>query len=150
MSHDTLERHLLDLGIQPTGPSLRATPPEDIEQRTGQALPDALRWLFTRFGGSRFPEGAFYFDRRYGQDVMIGWLLDRDEILDALDTWEDVLPANLVPIANDGGDNLLLVDGEGAVWFHQHDKAEPPYLVDESLEHFLGSLHREQQEPAGG
>lgn len=141
---ELLERHLIDLGVQPTGDTLQPTPPEVIEQRIGQALPRTLRWLFSRFGGSHFTEGAYYFDPRYQADVMVGWLLDRDKILQALDTWDGVLPANLVPIADDGGSNLLLVDTEGRVWFHQHDKAEPPYLVDDSLDHFLGALHRER------
>lgn len=49
---------------------------------------------------------------------------DPEELLEAYRDYEEVLPEGVIPLADDGGDNLFCIEvaGEdrGAVYFHNH------------------------------
>jgi hypothetical protein len=140
MSLDQIEHHLRALGI-------------DLGVETADKAPASLEQLLARFAGARITDPVYYFDPKYKRDVMIGWFLDPAERAETYESISEVLARTLVPIANDGGDNLLLVETgaeTGAVYFYEHGKelvdGKPPlYRVSPSLEQFLLSLHREQQ-----
>lgn len=153
MAYEDIEQHLLGLGITPLGAGghvpVGGEVWGEVGSQDGAHVPEVVRWLFHRFGGSRFPEGAFYHDPRYKVDVMLGWLLDESEILETFEATRDALPDDVVPISNDGADNHLAVGtgpgNRGVVYFHVHDAPLDAnlYVVDDSIEHFLASLHRE-------
>ncbi len=153
MAYEEIEQHLLELGIAPLDAGGHVPVGEgvwgEVGPQGGGHVPEVVRWLFRRFGGSRFPEGAFYHDPRYGQDVMLGWLLDESELLEVFEATRGALPDDVVPISNDGADNHLAVgvgpENHGVVYFHVHDAPLDAnlYVVDDSAEHFLASLHRE-------
>jgi hypothetical protein len=85
---------------------------------------------------------------------MLGLFFGCDELLDAVESHGEALPRDVLAIADDGGGNLLCI-GVGptnadAVFFYEHGKGlvhdgpdSPLYRIDDSLEHFLLSLHRE-------
>jgi SMI1-KNR4 cell-wall len=158
MAFESVERHLVELGIAPMGEVFQPIPEETqrlLESAAGGKFPAILRWLFSRFGGFQFHDGVFYFDPRYQRDVMLGWFSDADELSDTFESFREALPTDMFPIANDGGDNLLCAgvgpSNNGAVFFHVHDAGRgddggpaSPYRVSDSLEEFLLSLHREE------
>jgi hypothetical protein len=153
VGYEQIEAHLTDLGAAPLGG--RAAGPMDegvwpeIGERTGGDAPEALLWLSRRFDGFRFPDGAFYHDPRYERDVMVGWFLDGTELLETFEDTRDSLPDDVVPIANDGGDNHLAVGvgarNAGKVYYHIHDAPTDSrlYPLSDSIDDFLMSLHRE-------
>jgi hypothetical protein len=153
VAFEEIEKHLVDLGVEPLGGGGHVPVGDEVwgevAPQGGAHVPEVLRRLFARFGGFRFPEGALYHDPRYGGDVMVGWFLDGQEMLEAFEDTRDALPENVVPVSNDGGDNHLAVgvgpDNSGVVYFHVHDAPAGSnlYVVDDSVEHFLASLHRE-------
>lgn len=148
-----LERHLLSLGVAPlrgdhfvptsAGVWARLKLPPDAR------VPEALRWFVARFGGCKFRGGAFYLDAKAGGDVMVGWFLDEEKLVSTCEAYRESLPAEVVLLSNDGGDNHLAVGvgpaNSGVVYFHLHDAPldRNLYVIDESFEHFLGALHRE-------
>lgn len=154
MAYEAIEKHLVEIGIAPLGGG-EFTPIgggiwDELELPEGARMPEVIQWFFERFGGSRFPEGVFYDDPKYGRDVMVGWFLDESELRDAWEATREELPADVVPIANDGGDNHVAIGvgagNGGVVYFHVHDAPEGAnlYEIDRSAEHFLASLHREE------
>ncbi len=150
MSLEQIDHHLRDLGIDP---GVEPIPADELEEMTGKKAPASLVQLLSRFAGARIADPVYYFDPKYKRDVMIGWFLDRAERAETHESTSEVLERTLVPIANDGGDNLLLVETQaeaGAVYFYEHGKelvdGKPPlYRVSPSLEQFLLSLHRAQE-----
>ncbi len=125
-----------------------------LESASGGKFPPILTWLLSRFGGFEFGDGVFYFDPRYRRDVMLGWFSGADELIDTFESFREILPADVFPVANDGGDNLLCIgvrpSNNGVVYFHVHDAGRgedggpaSPYRISDSLEQFLLSLHRE-------
>lgn len=153
MAYEDIEKHLVELGVAPFSQG-RQVPVEDevwsqVGPQAGAHVPKVVRWLFTRFGGFDFPDGVFYFDPRYQKDVMVGWFFDEEELLQTFEDTRDALPADVVPISNDGGDNHLAVGvgsrNSGIVYFHVHDAPVDAqlYIVSDSIEQFLASLHRE-------
>lgn len=155
MGYEQIEVHLADLGAAPLGS--RAVGPMDervwreIGERTGGDAPETLLRLSRRFDGFRFLGGAFYRDLRYNRDVMVGWFLDGTELLETFEDTRDSLPEDVVPITNDGGDNHVAVGvgprNAGKVYFHIHDAPTDSrlYLLSDSIEEFLMSLHREDE-----
>lgn len=153
MAYEQIEAHLVELGVAPLGN--RASAPmndrvwREIGDRTGGKVPEVLSWMSQRFDGFRFPNGAFYHDPRYGQDVMVGWFLDRVGLLETFEDTREALPHDIVPIGNDGSDNHLAIGvgpcNSGIAYFHIHDAPTDSrlYLVSASIEQFLLSLHRE-------
>lgn len=158
MAFEHVEQHLIDLGISPRGTVFQPIPEEvqrEIESATDGTYPPVLRWLFSRFGGFRLKGGASYFDPTYQDDVMLGWFLDAEELTHTFKFYREVLPPDVVPVANDGGDNFLCVGvgpaNNGVVYFHVHDRGRgedggpaPLDRISDSLEEFLLSLHREE------
>lgn len=156
MAFEDLEEHLVALGITPLDEELEPIGPEiwqAIEAKVGGAFPDVVRWLFTRFGGFSFAQGAYYPDRRAGAEAMFGWFLAGAELIDTFESTRESMPEDVVAIANDGGDNLVCVgvrdDNRGVVSFYLHDAPidRRLYRLAASVEDFLRSLHRETGAP---
>jgi hypothetical protein len=153
MAFAQIERHLLEIGIKRSTPVADAVQ-QQIESAIGFPLPPTMKWLLSRFGGFKLSGPVFYFDPRAGEDVMLGWFLGPDELLDAVDSFGEALPADVLAIANDGSDSLLCVGvgpvNAGVVFFYEHGRGvvhdgpdSPLYRVADSLGQFLLSLHRE-------
>lgn len=147
-----IKDHLDAIGVAPLGEGAPAVAPSfwaGIEERTGGRVPSEVKDIYAVLGGFRFPEGAFYFDPKYQCDIQIGWFMDEAEVAEAFEDTRDNVPDDLLPLANDGGDNFLAVGiGEhnnGVVVFIVHDAPTPEriYTVDDSVAHFLRSLHGE-------
>jgi hypothetical protein len=153
MQYEDIERHLTELGIEPFSPKGYAPVGDEVWGRvapqSGAHVPEVARRLFARFGGSHFPEGVFYHDPEDGGDAALGWFLGGPDMLQAFDAYGEVLPEDVVPITNDGMDNHLALgvgpSNSGVVYFHIHDAPldEHLYVVNDSVEDFLMSLHRE-------
>lgn len=149
-----LEQHLLSLRLRPLRGEHFAPTSDEVWSRLspgGNAhVPEVVRWFTSRFGGCLFDEGAFYFDPKVKRDVMVGWFLEEKELLSALEAYSESLPADVVLLTNDGGDNHLAVGvgaaNSGVVYFHLHDAPldRNLYVIDESIEHFFRALHREE------
>jgi hypothetical protein len=153
MRYEEIENHLIELGIEPLTAEGYVPFGDEVWSRvapqSGAYVPDAVRKLCARFGGFGFADGAFYHDPESGSDQMAGWFLDGPEMLEAFDAYGEVLPEGVVPITNDGMDNHLALgvgpSNSGVVYFHIHDAPldEHLYVVNDSVEDFLMSLHRE-------
>lgn len=149
MSFENLARHVEKLGgIKPVGDE-RVTFPEATQRALaktlGAPLPPALKWFWATFGGGvELAEPIVYFDPKAKEDTLLGWFLSPGEIEEALSDAAGALAAHRLPIGNDGGDNLLVIDKDGAVWQHLHDAPSNrnSYRVAESFEQFLLSLKR--------
>ncbi len=145
------------MGITPLDEAFHPIPEEiqrSIESSAGGTFPLVLTWFFSRLGGCHFKDGVLYFDPGYQQDVMLGWFLDAEELSHAFDFYREVLPSDVIPVADDGGGNFLCVGvgpaNNGVVYFHVHDAGRgedggpaPLDRISDSLEQFLLSLHRE-------
>lgn len=120
---------------------------DDVAERVGASVPDLVRWLWTRFDGVRFAEGAAYLDPTLGRRVTIGWLLSADEVAVAFEDTLEVLPAACVPVFNDGADNHVCIDLSAVdtpVLLHVHDAEVERRLrpLGPSFERFLLDLQR--------
>jgi hypothetical protein len=152
MAFDDLEAHLSALGIAPFSDQFEPIPDETwqtIEAATGGAFPDVVRWLFTRFGGSRFDDGTYYIDPRRHSKTLFGWFLDAAELTEAFDRTRGSMPDDMVPLANDGHGNFVCVDvgaeNAGVVSFYlpRLSTERRYYRLADSVEDFLRSLRRE-------
>lgn len=152
MAFEDIEAHLFALGIAPLTEQFEPIDIETwqgIEAASGGEFPEVVRWMFMRFGGFRFNESAYYYDRRRHTKAMIGWFLDGPELIEAFESTRASLPPDIVPLANDGSDNFVCVgvggDSAGVVSFYLHDlpAGRRHYQLADSVEDFLQSLHRE-------
>ena len=152
MAFEALEAHLLSLGIAPLSDQfepIAAETLEMIEATTGGALPEVVRWLFTRFGGSRFDDSTYYNDRRRHSKALFGWFLDTAELTEAFERTRGSMPDDMVPLANDGHGNFVCVgvgpQNAGVVSFYlpRLSTERRHYQLASSVEDFLRSLHRE-------
>lgn len=156
MAYEQIEQHLLALGIAVLGGGTHAATPDDdpvwrqIGPQQGAYVPSVVRWLVARFGGFAFPEGGYYFDPHLDKDVEVGWFLRHEELLETFAATRDSLPADILPITNDGGDNHLAVGigpmNAGIVYVHIHDAPTDKnlYWASDSIEAFLCLLHGER------
>jgi hypothetical protein len=147
MAFADLEAQLGTLGIAPLeGDAFAPIGPDvwaPIEAASGGRFPDAVRWLFGRYGGFRFPDGAAYADPRT-PDASFGWFLDAHELAEAFEVTRGRMPDTLVPLVADGGGNYVCVDLEsGAAVAWQHDALRDRQLtaVAATFEAFVRSLH---------
>jgi len=152
MAFEDLEAHLVALGIAPLSDVFEPIADETrqaIEDATGGAFPEVVRWLFTRFGGSRFDDSTFYNDRRRHSKALFGWFLDAAELTEAFERTRGSMPDDMVPLANDGHGNFVCVgvgpDNAGVVSFYlpRLTTDRRYYRLADSVEDFLRSLHRE-------
>jgi cell wall assembly regulator SMI1 len=152
MAFVDLEAHLLALGIAPLSDQFEPIPDEtvqSIEAATGGVFPEAVRWLFTRFGGSRFDDSTYYNDRRRHSKALFGWFLDAAELIEAFERSRGSMPDDMVPLANDGHGNFVCVgvgpENAGVVSFYlpRLTTDRRHYKLADSVEDFLRSLHRE-------
>jgi SMI1-KNR4 cell-wall len=152
MAYDDIEAHLSALGIVPLTDLFEPIGEDTwraIETASGGEFPEVVRWLFDRFGGFRFDESVYYHDHRRQAKALVGWFLDGVELTEAYESTRASLPANIVPLANDGNDNFVCVgvgpDNAGTVSFYLHDlpTERRHYRLSDSMENFLRALHRE-------
>lgn len=147
MDHEQLDEHLLRLGGRASASPLDRYAWDAIGLDVGSRVGGLLQWLVGRYGGSSFGALASYRDPRTGRDVLLGWILDLPELLEARSDLADALSSDLVPFENDGADNFLLVRTSGAAagqvlrYLHDAPADRQLEIVDDSLEAFLADLH---------
>jgi hypothetical protein len=134
---------------------------EEVEKKIGIRLPDHYRrFLLARNGGIPIP-GIFHFKEESGPytDSQVQCLLaihsaddqnDFETFYERYKLNEIRLPAELIPIGNDLGGNLICIadDGPnlGAVYFWDHEEEEDTatfnnvHLIADSFDEFLSSL----------
>jgi hypothetical protein len=117
---------LTELGIEPMrGPTFEPFSSENIAQlqnKVGASLPDAYKQFLMTYGHSMFSGEVNCTPQ--GDPLYFGWFYGFDELVDAVDTYREVLPETIIPIGDDGGGNqfCLGVSGKdsGKVYFHNH------------------------------
>lgn len=96
----------------------------ELETRTGGPLPGSYRQMLAELGGCTPSEAVYYNDPVAKIPVMFGWFYDYSELMDAIKSYEEVLPDGVIPIGDDGGGNLYCLgvkgDDSGKVFFHDH------------------------------
>lgn len=126
-----------------------------VEGRIGRAIPAPYRAFLLKHNGGQ-PEQPFDFSMRDNSgrdqvgtvDTFLG--INAKEFFNLesyLKTYEDRIPSNFFPIANDPGGNLIVMategEKEGAVYFWDHefeaDEGQPPtdrnlYFIADSLD----------------
>jgi hypothetical protein len=114
------------LGIEPmSGQAFEPFSEENIarlQKKVSAPLPEVYKQFLMTYGRSMFSaeincrphEGPLYF----------GWFYGFSELMDAVETYREVLPETLIPIGDDGGGNqfCLGVKGKdsGKIYFHDH------------------------------
>jgi hypothetical protein len=148
MAFDALDAHLKSLGIAPLGDAFEPIAQDvwqPIEAAASGRFPPVVRWLFDRFGGFHFEEGALY-DTPRARKNLFGWFMSGADLANAFDATRESMPDSLVPIVDDGGGNYLSVDlATGAIAFWVHDAPRDRNLkpVAASAETFFQSLYQE-------
>ena len=148
MAFEELEAHLKSLGIVPLGDAfvpIAADVWQPIETAAGGHFPLVVRWLFERFGGFQFAEGALY-DTPTDRGMLFGAFLSSAELATAFDDTRDSMPDSFVPLVEDGGGNYLSVDlatGAMAFWVHDAPRDRNMEPVAASAETFFHSLYKE-------
>lgn len=147
----SVEQHLLSLGIAPLRGQDFVGFGDEVWDRLGLSakarIPDVVRRVAARFGGFKFRGGARWLHPRKKREVLLGWFLDGAGLVTEQADYQEALPRDVVLLENDGGDNHLAVGvgpaNHGKVYVHVHDapRNRNLELVDESIEHFLLSLH---------
>lgn len=117
-----MDDKLRELDLKPEGG--KPAKVEAIEERVGATLPEGYRRFLTMYGGGMFGEDVYYSDQKQDGPVLFGWFFDPEEVLDAIESFSEVIPESMIPIGEDGGGNLycLGVKGgdENGVYFHDH------------------------------
>jgi hypothetical protein len=117
---------LAELGIEPMrGEAFEPFSKENIahlQEKVGASLPDAYKQFLAAYGHSMFSVEINCTPQ--GDPLYFGWFYGFDELVDAIDTYREVLPETIIPIGDDGGGNqfCLGVSGKdfGKVYFHNH------------------------------
>lgn len=158
-----IEEKLKALDVNPRSP-LSVKEIEQIEAKIGEDLPDAYRRMLVTYGGLSFND-VFYHDPKVGQPTRFGWFFDYSELVDAVKSYAEAIPENMIPVGEDGGGNLYCLGIAGGdrnkVFFHDHcigwqadaekyiERGEPVpaglryqtvYLIGESFESFILGL----------
>ena len=146
---ENLAAKISELGGVRRGSAFPAAQQELAAKAAGGALPAALRWLWTTYGGGwTFTGYVHYRDPPSGKLLMVGDFLDADEVVDARDSFE-AMPEHWLPIINDGGDNFHAVNlVDGSVNFHV-EYGTPKvrdYRIADSLEAFILGLVAKEDE----
>ncbi len=132
MAFDALEAHLKSLGIAPLGDKfepIAANVWQPIEAAANGCFPSVVRWLFERFGGFRFEDGALY-DTPRRRENLFGAFMSGREIADTYEDTRESTRNTLVPIVDDSSGNYLCVDvATGAIEYWIHDA-----LLDRNVE----------------
>ncbi|MGH7140855.1 MAG: SMI1/KNR4 family protein [Pirellulales bacterium] len=117
---------LTELGIEPmSGPTFKPFSKQNIAQlqdKTGASFPEAYQQFLLTYGHSMFSGDVNCTPQ--GDPLYFGWFYGFNELVDAVDTYREVLPETMIPIGDDGGGNqfCLGVSGKdfGKVYFHNH------------------------------
>jgi len=118
--------NLTELGIEPmSGPVFEPFSAESIAQlqnKVGASLPEAYKQFLAAYGRSMF--SAEINCTPHGEPLYFGWFYGFDELMDAVDTYREVLPETIIPIGDDGGGNQFCLGVSGKdfekVYFHNH------------------------------
>lgn len=138
---------------------------EALEQVWGVGLPKAYKEFLTKYnGGSPIPN-CFSFKNRPNEgsfvDVFFGVKKDpNNNLLMNIKLYEERIPSNFLPIADDPGGNLILLSikgiDRGKIYFWDHDlEADPDLneipdysnliLIADSFDEFINGLHSEDE-----
>lgn len=141
-----------------SGPPLSSEQLDEVEQRMGSAIPPVYREFLLQNNGGRPVPNAFLYRRSDGTTAGEGGVNTFLGIGDAESTdiewhrsmYEDRIPSNFFPIADDPGGNLICLstsgDDVGAVYFWDHEEeSDPPtydnvYFIAPDFQTFLDTL----------
>jgi hypothetical protein len=129
-----------------------------LEQYWGFGLPKDYKNFLLKFNGGVPNKNYFYFkDSDFGSQVDYFFGVKKDEnfnLLMNIKMYEERIPQNFIPIADDPGGNLVLISvkgpDRGKVYFWDHemeaDEGEKPdysnlTLIADSFDEFINSLH---------
>ena len=141
MAFEALKQQVKALGgLRSTGrKGLRGLDEEELRQVAGLIggeLPPAWKWWLSTFGdGVKFVEPVVYDDVKAKTDVLIGYFMTVDEMRQTIDDLEGSLAARRIPFIDDASGDYLVMDLEGAVAWHLHDRPR-----DRNSEHVAGSF----------
>lgn len=118
---------LTELGIEPMiGTAFKPFSKKNIAQlqnKVGASLPVTYTQFLTTYRHSMFSGEVNCTSQ--GDPLYFGWFYSFDELVDAVDTYREVLPETIIPIGDDGGGNqfCLGISGKdfGKVYFHNHN-----------------------------
>jgi SMI1-KNR4 cell-wall len=141
---------LVSYGIRPATGNLSV---DDLEAALGLSVPLPYREVLAK-GGGGFAVDTYYFDPVEETSVQLGWFLNAEESLQAKRDLEGTIENWMLPIANDGGDNMLCIAVSGPylgqIFFHDHgvaslnplssDAPTSAYLVADSFEALANSI----------
>lgn len=129
---------------------------DGFERRTGVTLPPQYRrWLLAHNGGRPDPS-RFNYKGESGPytDSLISLffsLSDMEADITQFKVWQQRMPDELVPIADDPFGNRICIgtagphEGKVYFWDHEEEQDEPTYdnchLLADSFEEFLNGLH---------
>lgn len=145
---ETIRQHVKKLGGLRTLDGSRLQPfttaqMDALAERIGALLPPALVWWLSTYGGGLvFSEPVVYDNPQSQVEVVLGHLLDRDEMLQVLEDFNGVFAPHRLPFHDDEIGNYLLVGSDG-VYEHIHDSPdEAERRLAPSFEQFILMLRR--------
>jgi broad specificity phosphatase PhoE len=99
---------------------------EELEQRTGHALPVAYRDFLEAHDGA-VPEANHLPDAASGSEVSVRTFLSAEEILRTLDALgPDRVPPEVLPVSDDElGNGLWINTEDGSIWSYDHEEEDP-------------------------
>lgn len=117
---------LAELGIEPlSGSTFQPLSERDIERLQNKeegSLPEPYKQFLATYGAATF--SVFVNCTPHSDPLLFGWFYGLDELVGAVDDFEDVLPEGIMPIGDDGGGNQFCLGVRGKdfekVYFHNH------------------------------
>jgi hypothetical protein len=147
-----IDEMMARLGIAPTLPGTNADGVAEFEREIAAPLPAVYRAFLTRYGGAR-PAGQIEYPIGepcpWGQRGIVSHFfgLSDDPAMDirraALETYAGRIPDETIPIAEDPGNNLVVLGVEGMVkdkvFFWDHEHREVGGRLDEMAAELAGA-----------
>jgi hypothetical protein len=123
---DSIIGKLTGLGLEPLeGEAFEPLSEDDISRLQtilGATLPESYTELLTTFGASMFSREINCTPQ--GEPLYFGWFYGLNDLVEALNTHQEVLPESVIPIGDDGGGNQFCLGVRGEdfdkVYFHNH------------------------------
>ena len=134
---------------------------EWLERKIEGALPSSYRWMLSQYGGLSF-RSVFHPDPQLNSLMQFCWFFDFEEFVDALESYSDSIPLDMIPIGDDSDGNLYCLgihgSNRGKVFFHDHNigwhsdadanpdidpsefRNQTVYELSDSLDDFVSSM----------